>query len=322
MHRRLLPHFFHGKPLLRLRFYLLSLSLSLVLGNSIVTGNEILSPDAVPFFDFPRQRKAATILSPQGWMQQKALQESSGLVLSTLAKNVLWSCNDSGHAPTLYPIQTDGSIPEGGEEGCQIEGVENVDWEALCHDDQGHFIIGDTGNNANRRRELQLYWIKEPQISSRTASVVRTLRYIYPDQKEFPPPNRDYDCEAIAMIGSTLQLITKNRGNSRASVYQIDTNAENPAIVKKAIINLRKQVTGASVSPQQKQIAVLTYQGIWLFDIPEQRPQEWWTGTAYHLPIIAMQCEAIAYLNENTLIVTNEQGSVFQIDTGEILPIK
>ena len=35
--------------------------------------------------------------------------------------------------------------------------LKNVDWEDLTQDDKGYIYIADTGNNNNKRRELDIY---------------------------------------------------------------------------------------------------------------------------------------------------------------------
>ena len=85
--------------------------------------------------------------------------ETSGLAPYT---NDVWiTHNDGGGEPELYFFsQTDGHIVG----NLKLNGAENVDWEELAFDQNGHLYVGDFGNNLNRRKELVIYKLKPEQI--------------------------------------------------------------------------------------------------------------------------------------------------------------
>ncbi len=70
----------------------------------------------------------------------------------------LWGIDDSGNPPEQYRIDSTGNITN----TIRVTNAKNIDWEDMTQDDQGHFFIGDYGNNLNNRRILTIYKIENP----------------------------------------------------------------------------------------------------------------------------------------------------------------
>ena len=107
-------------------------------------------------------------LERSGWLDEKFIPESSGIVKSRRYPGIFWVHNDSGNPPLLFAIKGDGQIVR------QFRlGVPNLDWEDIAIDDHGHLYIGDIGNNtgvlplrnlSNRRARP---WIARGQAAGR-----------------------------------------------------------------------------------------------------------------------------------------------------------
>ena len=79
------------------------------------------------------------------------IKESSGL---SLMNGRLYTFNDSGNTPELFELdKKTGNIIN----TLKIDG-KNKDWEALTNDGTD-FYIGDFGNNAGTRKDLEIYKI-------------------------------------------------------------------------------------------------------------------------------------------------------------------
>jgi hypothetical protein len=63
----------------------------------------------------------------------------------------------------------------------------------------------------------------------------------------------------------------------------------------------------------------ISFAAVWLFPFrpdeekPLGRDRKW-------LPILAEQCEALCFLDEATLLITNEQGHLFHLPLSELQP--
>ena len=73
--------------------------------------------------------------------------------------------------------------------------------------------IGDFGNNANERKNLNIY--KVPNVNSGSGDKIEAekISFHYPEQKKFPPKKSkmSFDCEAFFHHNDFLYLITKDR---------------------------------------------------------------------------------------------------------------
>ncbi len=275
---------------------------------------------------FPLPSETPRVLEPLARIQFAPIDESSAIVKSRLWKDVYWTLNDSGDRARIFALDNLGRIikpawAKNRFEGIEIPDAANVDWEDLATDDAGNLYIADTGNNNNARRDLVVYVVREPnpREANRT-SVLRKIFFYYPDQKGFPPEQRNFDAEALAWRNGKLYVLTKHRSDTHTKLYRLDCTAPfvmNPAI-KIGEFDMKGMVTAADISPDGRQLAVLTYTGIWVFE-SDDGSDNFFAGKVRVLPIIAKQCEGICF-DGDQLVITNEQREIFRVNLGDLLP--
>lgn len=213
--------------------------------------------------------------------------------------------NDAGNAARLYQIDAKGKIVK-----AHKLNVPNRDWEDLARDDQGNLYIADTGNNDNKRKELAIYKVNADDLSKAVA-----IRFTYEDQKEFPPPKKDmnFDSEALFWYSGNLYVVTKDRGRKEtANIYAIP---DKPGTYKAKLVGSAKingEVTGAAISPDGKMVAILEEEKLHLFrnfkDV-----EKFYEGENDKVTLKgAGQTEAVAFADNNTLIITSEGGSLYR----------
>lgn len=230
--------------------------------------------------------------------------ESSGLIRGTNKKS-FWTNNDSGGKPELYEFDLNGKhlstkiIPD----------AKNTDWEDLSQDEKGNIYIGDMGNNGNARKSLTIY--KYSQQKNETEEIT----FHYADQKEFPPPRdqMNFDCEAFFYHDNQLFLFSKNRSptNHFVRLYQMPTQKGNYSIAPVDSIPIKTQVTSADISPDGKTFAILTYGKILLFGIDNGKIN--FKKPLHCFKFAKKQSEALIFINNTDMIVTNEQREIFRI---------
>lgn len=257
-----------------------------------------------------------------------ANREPSGLVKSRLWPDVYWAHNDSGDDPRLFAVRRDGSIfpveRYGAAHGVRIPDAVNVDWEDITSDDQGHLVIGDFGNSEkNDRRDLCLYYIFEPHPTVGQTSVVRKVFFSYPDQKEIPSPVSNFDAEALFFAHGHCYILTKHRSDRGTTLYRLDSQEPfrtNP-LTKLESFDTQGQVTAADASVDGKQLAVLTYSGVWLFEAREEG--KWFDGAIRWLPLEDMDQEAITLDGDRLIISAGEgDGDLYEIPIETLHRIK
>lgn len=296
----------------------------------------------------PRPTPPTRALTPIARVIHEPLDEMSGLVRSPRYPGVFWTHNDSGDTARLFALRADGQVVLPGwlrgdfyagakEEGkrpypgVQIDGAVNFDWEEIATD--GDLLyISDLGNNGNARRDIALYVLPEPNPEAvDRAYVLKRLPVAYPDQKAFPDPtNWHFDCEAIFVYRGKVHLLTKHRAPGQIGVPETGTNLYRLETQHTDRVNRLKKldgkadlggwVTGASVSPDGKTLAVLCHApvaSVWLFDLGKTGDRLL-SGRARRLILTgANQCEAVAFEDETHLLVTNEQRDIFRLSVDE-----
>ena len=282
-------------------------------------------------------------LSPEvaAIVEAKPIDEMSGIARSVSYPGVFWVLNDSGDEARIFAIKDDGKNviptysrfsfygeePEEGKElwqGFPVLYAENVDWESMTID-SNYLYIADTGNNRNDRKDLGIYLISEidPTASTRSA-VIKHVPVYFPEQQSFPADDKHFDSEALFVDKGVLYLITKHRENgllnrmaTGANLYRLDTmdsDNENPLILVDSHKTLTA-TTGAELSPDGQTLAVISYTDLWLFERPQEGDQ-WLSAPARQIPLdtkILRQVEAVSWVDDETLILTNEQRDVFLI---------
>jgi hypothetical protein len=259
-------------------------------------------------------------LHPVAFFEAPAIDESSGIAASRQEPGMYWTHNDSGGAPVLYALDGTGRLVGA---PVRLLGATNVDWEDIAADDAGNLWVADIGNNLNSRTDLCLYVVPEPD--PRTQDRVRVARAIairYPDQFLFPPPELDFDAEALFVAHGKPYVLTKHRGNSTTRLYRLDSPSDglSAPLTLLASFDIGGMVTAADASPDGRRIVVLTYTAVWIFEAREG--DDYFGGAIRWLPIRALQCEGVCFDADGSLVITNEQGQIFRLASDDLVTVR
>lgn len=281
-----------------------------------------------------------TALTPIAVVKHPPLGEMSGLVASGKYPGVFWTHNDSGDVARIFPIQLNGNVlmppyesdfwvndpheSKNAWDGIRIEGASNIDWEDITRIGDTLYV-SDMGNNGNARRDLGIYVVPEPNpLATGQMRALKFIPVVYPDQTAFPPKNWDFDCEALVAKGGKLFCITKHRKDIRtpadgAKLYRLDSefpNVPNKLKLLDSVEGLGGWVTGAAVSPDETQLAVLINspkQVVWFFDL-RKAGDKWLHAPSEKVELSGLrQAEAIAYESNKSVIISNEQRDLFRL---------
>ena len=259
-------------------------------------------------------------------VDKKLVPECSALWASQQNPGVFWTLSDSGNKPEIIPVRSNGSLAWGNK-GITIKGANNYDWEALTGDAEGNMVVADVGNNISNRRQLNLYLFKEPSAQNPEIAEVKTLSFIWPDQKEFPDSELKHDCESVFKIRGNIYFLTKHRRDTFTELWRIDIpkSNEQAKLTKLAQFDAKGMVTDASVSPDGKSLAILTYRAVWVITLP-MTGENFFDGSMSYTPLspplLSWQIEGCAWLDAQTLLVGSEQGDLFKIPLSALKPVK
>ncbi len=273
-------------------------------------------------------------LVPAARHSRELVDENSGLENCSTAPGAFWTLNDSGGEPRLFAIRADGSLvaPEGAGaayRGVLLTGRRNVDWEAVAADGAGNLVVADIGNNESRRRNLCFYVVPEPSPLAEKTAASRKISFYYPTQDAFPDPSLNYDAESCFALNGFIYWFTKHWTDTGTVLWRVDPTTERyQAAVPVARFDVGGLVTDAALSPSRSRLAVLTYHSIWVFELPEKDASgardetRFFTGVSRRRKIAApvrdWQVEGVAFIDEDTLLVSAESGALFRVPISEI----
>ncbi|MEZ0482962.1 hypothetical protein [Fibrella aquatica] len=233
------------------------------------------------------------------------VNESSGLARRTAT--TVWTHNDGGGRATLYGVEPAGP----GKLGTLLDSIalpqlRNIDWEDLAQQDSTRLFIADLGNNGNARRDLMIHEVGLPQ------KTVSTYTISYADQTAFPPKKRNFDCEAVFYRSDSLFLLSKNRSGHIVRLYGLPARPGTHTLMPLDSVFIKSMVTGAAVSPNGNKLAVITYGKVLFFDLSNRNSIRL-NRFAGCLRLPRGQSEAITFMTDNELIITNERGRVYRV---------
>jgi hypothetical protein len=234
--------------------------------------------------------------------QLEGVQESSGLALGQ--PGTYYTMGDQGNPPILYQVDGDGKLLK------EVRlSATNEDWESITHSPDGTLFVADAGNNNNSRRDLTIYRVNPAQPDA-----VGQIHFTYPDQQEFPPKKkqRNFDCEASVWHDGQIYLFTRDRGSKAISkVYTVPDKPGTYTARRVASLSIPDEVTDASISPNGRQLVLMgseqmfVLKGTSLSSLLKAKPRR------IALPG-AGQTEGVLFTDDQTLLISSEQGSLYQ----------
>lgn len=260
-----------------------------------------------------------------GELEDKALDESSGIVASRRYSNLFWTHNDSGDGPFLYAFDR-----TGGKRGTwRVTGADAFDWEDIAagpgpQKGQPYLYVGDIGDNGKDRREIIVYRVAEPTVTAEDANTNR----LEPQQTEpaeaihlrYPDGRHDAEALAVHPLSGDLYVITKTRNTSAAaSVYKLAAPFSTSAInVLEKVGDIRVpsllpgMITGGDISPDGTKLILCDYFNAYELSLPENArgsfDQIWKQAPAVVKLGEREQGEAICYRRDGRAILAISEG--------------
>ena len=281
-------------------------------------------------FDLPNAKPVPMKLV--GKMQFEPITESSGIVRSRLWPDWIWTHNDSGDSARIFAVHKSGNVVKpawykGDYQGLAIADAVNIDWEDITTDESGNLYIAACGNNGNARRDLAIYMLPEPNAAE--AIQTRTFHrydFIYPDQLDFPPQEKNFDCEAIFFTKGKLYLLTKHRADTFTKLYRFDEldpiGVNVPSLIGE--FDVKGMVTAADVSEDGQRLAVLTYTDLWIFQA-DRKKDNYFNGDVYWASLnrkFTKYCESLCFWDDDTLLLGNENRELYEVKASDLLELQ
>lgn len=211
---------------------------------------------------------AFATITETGALGDPVLREVSGVAVSRSYKHVLWMHNDSRAGPTVYAVDTDGTLLATWT--LEGEGVAALDWEDIAAGpgpDAGreYLYVGDIGDNFSLRSEIAVYRFPEPGIvSDGTITDVEVFRLTYPE------PGLNAEALAVDPVTGDLILVAKDREGPE-TVWRAPGNELRSGLTTRlepvATLDIGKniEITAVDVTATGDRIAMRGYHQVYLW---------------------------------------------------------
>lgn len=231
-----------------------------------------------------------------GRIEAADITESSGLVASRKYPGVFWTHTDSGGKPVLCAMTREGKTI-----GEFTVDAANIDWEDLAIDDAGRLYIADTGNNGQRRTEVYVYQLDEPNPHGKphhALKVAARYRLLY--------PAKPFDCESLFVWKGKGYLVSKMFPGFPAELYGFDLNAPGGAATLQRLVALpvRSAATAADISADGAELAIMTIAGPYLFKIDGDPLAAAAKAAPRHVQHFNLNMEGVCFVPEGLLATT------------------
>lgn len=250
-----------------------------------------------------------------GQLIHKRLAEASGVAASRANPGLFWVITDAGNEAELYAVDSTGDL----RATLPISNADNIDWEEVAVGRCGEatcVYIADTGDNRERRREVAIHRVIEPQLSAKGKSPprklrVETLRLSYPDGP--------HDVEAMGVLPDGAVLLVSKGRSGGVLAFRVDADAwGRPSVVVAervdslpihASLGTGRAVTGMAIAADGSRVMVRTYRDLFPFALTDGRQfTPLGAPTACDILGAEPQGEAVTWLDDGRLLLLSERG--------------
>jgi hypothetical protein len=241
----------------------------IIFGSTQVSGVHSPAPD----LSSPAQQKtkSASDYGPPAQiaaLKDKAVKESSGIAASRRFHGVYWTHNDSGDGPLIYAFDRRGS-----SKGVwRVSGATARDWEDIAAGPgpsagKSYLYIGDIGDNQEKRAEIVVYRVPEPEINAKGSSKGKPAATDQSEAIRLRYPDGSHDAESLLVHPRTgsIYIVTKI-AFAHPGVYEAAAPIKaGPPITLKRVGTLEVPslfggiITGGAISPDGRGVAFCDY---------------------------------------------------------------
>ena len=238
-------------------------------------------------------------------LNDPAINESSGIARSNAFPGWYYTHNDSGDSARFWKFDLTGKV----EGPFTIPGAKAIDWEDMSSatvEGKNYLYFGDIGDNALKRKSVQVYRVEEPTGKAGPIAKCDTFELEYPDGP--------HNAEALLVESSERITIVAKTARTPAKIFCIESPKSEGSNTLKVVgtisvggtLEPTKLITGGDVSADGKHLVLRTYLAAYEFSIAN--PLGWWKATPKTIKTAnEAQGEAIAYsLDGKELLTTSE----------------
>ena len=206
---------------------------------------------------------------PLAELNNKKLDEISGIAASINNPGYLWAHNDSKNRAEVYLIDKKLNIAM----TCKLRGVENRDWEDITvgpgpEAGKNYVYVGEIGDNDEKYKLKMIYRFEEPILSSgETIDITDfdTITFRLPKKK---------DTETLMIDPLTRDLYIVSKREEPVHVYELPyPYSTSDTILATEVLSLpMTQIVAGTISADGKKVLLKNYKTIYYWSNPSGKP--------------------------------------------------
>jgi len=226
-----------------------------------------------------------------GTLDNKSIDEASGMAISIRNENAFWTHNDSGDEARLFLVSTSAQY----QATCTLEGAINRDWEdmAVSKDPvtgNSRIFIGDIGDNIAVYDYCTIYILDEPS-------------------------RRDAETLLVDPLTGDIYIVSKRESSVQLYKISYPYNFIDTLNAKKLISIPFTQIVGGDISADGTEILLKNYNKVWYW--PRKKGEtiaEALSQKPYETPYIQEpQGESICWSGDSKSFYTISEASLFKV---------
>lgn len=196
-----------------------------------------------------------------GSLEKGIINEASGIAMSILNKESLWTHNDSGDSARLFLIDTLAQH----RMTCTIKGAFNRDWEDIAtakdpSDNKNKIFIGDIGDNFSVHKYSTIYIIEEPLfITTKNVTIDLHSKITF----KYQDGPRDAETLMVDPTSGDIFIISKREANVNLYLIPYPYNLTDTLVAEKILTLPYTQIVAGDISFDGKEILLKNYQYVW-----------------------------------------------------------
>lgn len=230
-------------------------------------------------------------------LNNKQINEASGLASSQIYPNIIWTHND-GPTNHLYGIDHSGSC----KVDLELENISARDIEdmAIARDEtmaKSYIYLADIGDNYSYYHQIKIYRFPEPLLDGIEIPIRGNIEDIQAMHLRYPNGKRDAEALMIDPLDQNMYIISKREAFSH--LYLAGTFKANQTWhIMEFLVKLPfRSVVAADISPNGQEVLIKTYKNVYYWKRQHgESISELLSRPPFELPYIPEpQGEAIAW---------------------------
>ncbi|OOQ60189.1 hypothetical protein [Mucilaginibacter pedocola] len=255
---------------------------------------------------------------PEGRLQDKEMDETSGITASTLNNGIYYVHNDSGDTSRFFAITPDGKLRttiyyQGHKQHLGALDVEDIAVGPGPAKGKSYVYIGDVGDNGSQRKFITVYRAEESKAWGRD-SVANTKTW--PINLQYPDGAKDCETLMIDPIEKLFYIVTKRRDTVEVFTsplkYKYDDTVTMTFRAKLYFKGIKpfKWVTAGDISKDGSKILLKSYEKVYYWNRqPNEHAWQAMQRPARELPYKQeKQGEAIGFTPDGKGYYTTSEG--------------